>query len=418
MESSAAIEISRHVLLDFGIILAVGALAALIARRLRIPDIVLFLLVGLAAGPDMLGWVNIKVDSPVNQLILVFGSSYILFDGGVTLRFSILKKIWISIAALATLGIVISAAVTGMAAHYILGVPIVVALLLGAVVASTDPATIVPIFEQLHVSDRVAETLMSESAFNDATGAIITFTVLGVALGHSGFSVGDAIFGLIKQSTIGIAIGGGLGFLAAVLIGHEKYNYLADYAPLVTLMTVIAAYMAAINLHSSGFMAVFVFGIMLGNKEMFGLTMGPQEQTRMTEFVVTTALIMRMFIFILLGSQVDFGVLRQYLFPGFAIVAVLMFVARPATVFVCALPDRRAKWNLKEILFMCWTRETGVIPGALAGMLVGMHAPHARLIASVTFIVILTTILLQASTTGYFARKLHLLLPDKGARDE
>ena len=127
---------------------------------------------------------------------------------------------------------------------------------------------------------------------------------------------------------------------------------------------------------------------------------------------MTTALIMRMFIFILLGTQVDFALMNQYLYAGVAVVVVFMLVARPVTVFLCALPDRRAKWSLKEMLFMCWTRETGVIPGALAGMLVGMKAPGAQIIASVTFIAILMTILLQATTTKWLARKLDLLIEE------
>jgi cell volume regulation protein A len=102
--------------------------------------------------------------------------------------------------------------------------------------------------------------------------------------------------------------------------------------------------------------------------------------------------------------------MNQYLWSGVAVVMVFMLVARPATVFLCALPDRRAKWSLKELMFMCWTRETGVIPGALAGMLVGMKAPGADIIASVTFIAILMTILIQATTTKWLAKKLGLLV--------
>ena len=94
---------------------------------------------------------------------------------------------------------------------------------------------------------------------------------------------------------------------------------------------------------------------------------------------------------------------------GVAVVTVFMLVARPLTVFLCALPDRRANWWFQELLFMCWTRETGVIPGALAGMLLGMKAPGAQMIASVTFIAILMTILIQATTTKWLARKLDLL---------
>jgi potassium/hydrogen antiporter len=102
--------------------------------------------------------------------------------------------------------------------------------------------------------------------------------------------------------------------------------------------------------------------------------------------------------------------MNKYLFGGIAVVAVFMLVARPVTVFLCALPDRRAKWTFKELLFMCWTRETGVIPGALAGLLMGMGAPEAKLIASVTFLAILMTILIQATTTRWLAGKLDLLV--------
>jgi cell volume regulation protein A len=102
--------------------------------------------------------------------------------------------------------------------------------------------------------------------------------------------------------------------------------------------------------------------------------------------------------------------MNQYLLGGGAVVVVFMLVARPAAVFLCALPDRHAKWSFKEMLFMCWTRETGVIPGALAGMLVGMKTPDAQIIASVTFIAILMTILIQATTTKWLAKKLGLLV--------
>jgi cell volume regulation protein A len=102
--------------------------------------------------------------------------------------------------------------------------------------------------------------------------------------------------------------------------------------------------------------------------------------------------------------------MSQYGAGGAVVIAVFMLVARPVTVFLCALPDRRAKWSVNEMLFMCWTRETGVIPAALAGLLVGMKAPGAEMIASVTFIAIMVTILIQATTTKLLARKLGLLV--------
>ena len=410
METSASLDLAKHALLMFGIILAVGTFSGLIARLARIPDVVLFLLVGMLLGPGVLGLVNIKADSAINQLILIFGSSYILFDGGASIRLKVLKEVWITIVAISTIGVLITAAITGVAACYFLGLPFIVALLLGTVIASTDPATLVPVFKQVRIRERVAQTVMSESAFNDAMGAILTFAVLGVAMGAGEFSAGDAIVGLLKQTLLGIVIGGVLGYLAAVLISHEKLGFLAEFAPVVTLMAVIGAYMGADGLHASGFMAVFVFGIMLGNHESLGFRLTRNEDSQLEDYVMTTALIMRMFIFILLGSQVDFGLMNRYLLSGGAVVIVFMLIARPVTVFLCALPDRRAKWSFSELLFMCWTRETGVIPGALAGMLVGMKAPGAPIIASVTFIAILMTILIQATTTQWLAGKLGLLV--------
>jgi len=410
--SPASVELAKHILMVFGIILALGTLCAVLAQKLRLPDVVVFLVIGTLIGPDMAGIIDIKADSTLNQLVLIFGSCYILFDGGASLRLKVLKEVWITIVTLATVGVLITAAITGIAAFYLLDVPLIVALLLASVIASTDPATLVPVFRQVKIKDRVAQTVMSESAFNDAIGAILTFAVLAIAMGQGQISVSSVLIDLLKQASFGLITGLVLGYLAAMFIAHEKLSFLQEYAPLVSLMAVIGAFLTADGLHASGFMAVFVFGIVVGNKEVFGFSMEEGEQEKLDDYVLTTALIMRMFIFILLGTQVDFALMNKYLMGGVAVVAVFMFVARPVTVFLCALPDRRAQWSLKELLFMSWTRETGVIPGALAGLLVGMGAPGAKLIASVTFMAILITILLQATTTRWLARKLDLLVEE------
>jgi cell volume regulation protein A len=409
LETSASLEIAKHTLLSCGLVLAVGTIAGLLARKIRIPDVAVFLIAGIAIGPQALDLIDIKADSALNQIILLFGASYILFDGGAALRFNVLKRVWITIVVIATIGVLITAGITAFAAHYILGVPLIVALLLGATMASTDPATLMPIFRQVRIRDRVAQTVMSESAFNDAMAAIITFTVLAVAMGTGEFSLKHAVLDLLQQAVIGIVAGIVLGYAAALLIAHERWAFLAEYAPVVTLVAVIAAYFAADGLQASGFMAVFVFGIMLGNKETFGFAMEPDEAKKLDEYILTTAFIMRLFIFILLGAQVDFALMARYWLGGIAVAAVLMLVARPITVFLCAWPDRRARWSFAELLFMCWTRETGVIPAALAGLLLGLKAPGAPMIASVTFIAILMTILIQAPTTEWLGRKLGLM---------
>ncbi len=153
METSAAIEVAKHTLLSCGLILAIGTLAGLLARKIRIPDVAVFLVVGIALGPQALGLIDIKADSALNQIILLFGASYILFDGGASLRFNVLKQVWITIVVIATVGVLITAGITGdCRAHAFLGAPLIVALLLGATLASTDPATLVPIFRQVRIT--------------------------------------------------------------------------------------------------------------------------------------------------------------------------------------------------------------------------------------------------------------------------
>ncbi|MEI8362326.1 MAG: cation:proton antiporter [Betaproteobacteria bacterium] len=409
MEHSPAILHAKELLFLMGLILGVGTLTGFVARLLKVPDVVMFLLAGMALGAAGLGVIIVPVDSTLNQLLLIFGSCYILFDGGASIRLNVLKGVWPTLLSLSTLGVLISAAITAVATQYFLHLPFIFAMLLGAVIASTDPATLVPVFRQVKVQAKVAQTIMSESAFNDAMGAILTFAVLAVAVSGGDFSISDNVISLLQQSVLGIIGGAILGYLAALLIAHEKYSFLAEYAPVVTLMSVAAAYLSVDNLHASGFMAVFVFGMVLGNKDLFGFKMSDDEENQLQDFILTTSLIMRIFIFVLLGSQVNFALLHQYFWGALGVVVAFMFIARPVVVFICALPNRKAKWTFKELLFMCWTRETGVIPGALAGMLVGMKVPYSEVIASVTFMAILITILLQATTTKWLAQKLDLL---------
>src|SRR5579862_8024200 len=205
-----------------GLILAIGTATGFLAQKIRVPDVALFLIVGMLIGPQALGVIDIKADSALNQIVLLFGASYVLFDGGASLRLSVLKQVWITISVLATAGVVITAAITGAAAYVVLGIPATTALLLGSTIASTDPATLVPIFRQVKIRQRVAQTVMSESAFNDATGAILTFAVLGVAMGTGEFSLTGSVVDLLREAMLGIVSGLVLGYLAAVLIAHER----------------------------------------------------------------------------------------------------------------------------------------------------------------------------------------------------
>lgn len=405
------LDIAKLDLFYIAVILVAGLLGSFVAKKIKVPDIVLFLLIGIGLGPvaHVLG---IAQDSTLNQALLTIGACYLLFEGGSSLQFSVLKEVWITLVVISTLGVLVTGAVTtGFAG--LLGLPLATALLLGAVTASTDPATLVPIFKQVPIKDRVAQTVMSESAFNDAMGAIATFTVVGLVGGAAGggeaFNPGRALLDLGWEAGAGVAVGAAVGFAASFLIAHKTFGVFRGAEPFALVFSIIIAFLAADQLHASGFMAVFVFGVMIGNRGSFRLHSEEKHQEQLEHYVGSTALLMRIFIFILLGSQLSFELLARYWWQGLLLLGAFMFVARPAAVFLCAGPDRRAKWSLRELLFMSWTRETGVIPAALVGILAGQKVPGMEAVGSITFIFILGTILIQAPTTAWVAGRLGLL---------
>ncbi|NTW06138.1 MAG: sodium:proton antiporter, partial [Peptococcaceae bacterium] len=257
--------------------------------------------------------------------------------------------------------------------------------------------------------ERVSQTVLSESAFNDATGAILTMSLVGI-VSTGVFSGSESLIVFLKMVCFGALSGLIVGFGVAYLIGHTKFGTFKSFAPVMSIIAVLVAYLGAYEMGGSGYMAVFIAGIILGNLDSFKLHLSKEHTQEQEHFLENLALIMRMFIFILLGTQVNFQIIQQYWLAGMGVVAVFMLVARPLTVLSSALLDRKAKWEKNELIFMFWVRETGVIPAALAGILIGMKVPYADVIASITFLAILTTLLLQASTTKALAKKLGLLI--------
>ena len=405
----SSLSVAKLDLMYVGIIIFCGLLGGVIARKIKVPDIVIFLLIGMGLGPAVSGVLNVPADSIMNQMLLTIGACYLLFEGGATLRFAVLREIWITLLLISTLGVVLSGFMMSIAG-VALGLPLMVALMLAAITASTDPATLVPIFKQVPIKDRVSQTVMSESALNDAMGAIATFAVLTYVMsgGHD-FNLVHAAKDLAWEVSIGLILVGAVGYFAALLMAHDQLGIFREVTPFVIILAVITVYLLADAVHASGFIAVFTCGVVIGNKESFNLPLDHHEHDYLEDYVGNTALLMRMFIFILLGSQVDFHLLKEYLGVGLALLGLFIFVARPVTVFVCAWPDRRAKWSLRELLFMSWTRETGVIPAALVGMLAGLKVPDINVVGAITFIFILGTILIQAPTTSLLASRLGLL---------
>ncbi len=405
MENPSVILI-HHVIFLLLIIVSMGMIAGKIASWLRLPDVVLFLIAGMIVGQGA-HWIHVPSGSFTNQFILTVGSVLILFDGGRNIALAGLKKVWVTVTLLSVTGVLITVAVVGAAAYYLLGLPILYALLLASIIASTDPATIIPVFKQVNIRPKVRETVESESAFNDATGSILTFTILAIIVGGRHFSLAASVLDFFKTALGGILVGCAVAFVVSFLVAHFKLGFLRDYTTIAMMVTALGSYLFGDMLHVSGFMAAFAAGIIWGNYRLFGLRM-QDKLHEMEHFSDNITVMMRMLIFVLLGSQVNFSVIFQYFWTGLAVILVLMLIARPLTVFCSALPDRSARWSWNELLFMCWVRETGVIPAALSGMVAGLGLKHADVISAVTFMAILLTIVVQASTTAFVGRKLGL----------
>ena len=408
MENTMEAIATNNLLIIFSAIVITGIILGKLSEKLKIPDVILYLIAGIIIGPAVLNLISVDSFPIENNLILTFGSAFILYEGGREVNLKVLNKVKVSVGLLATLGVVISTVVVGFATNKIFGLPVMTSLLVGGIIASTDPAALIPVFKQVSIKEKIKQTVVSESAFNDAVGAIIVSTLLTIVISGS-FSVGESAKELLIAVFVGIIIGVLVGYVFSVLISDKKWGIFHSYAPIISILKVVLAYELATLLHGSGYMAVFIVGLIAGNKKLFGLWVPEEDFQSEYHFRESIASLCRMSIFVVLGTHVDLGALSQYWLPSLMVVIVLMFVARPLVVLVCTLFDIKAKWKMNDKLFMMWVRETGVIPAALSGIVVSMKVPGYEVISSVVFMTILITLIVQASTTKLVAKQLDVL---------
>lgn len=391
-----------------GLVILVGLVFTKISNLVKLPDVVLYILAGIILGPQLLNWINIEKFPVENQLILSFGAAYILYDGGREIDLKVLNQVKLSVGMLATVGVLISTTIVGFVASRVFDIPLTYALLMGSVVASTDPSVLVPLFKKMNISNKLKQSIISESAFNDAAGAVITYSLLSIILGGT-FSPLDSFFDLVKSIGGGFAIGAVIGYMTHLLTDERnKLGLFKEYATELVLVSVVGSYLIANHFEFSGFMAVFIMGMFCGNKKIFKFWIPEESFQSHLRFKEVLTIILRMMIFVLLGTHLSFSVLLDNLVPTVIVVGVLIFIARPVSVLVCILFDKKAEWTRKQIIYLMWVRETGVIPAALAGMLVTSGVAHSDVISAVTFATIMVTLTFQASTAGLLAKFLKL----------
>ncbi len=405
---------AEHVLLTSGLVLAIALLALPIAQVLRLPSMVILVLLGVLAGPSVLDLVEVPIESLGAELLFTIGVALILFHGGMGISLRVISRTVVGLLLLAVPGVAITAGVVAAAVVLAFGAPWEIALLAGAVLSATDPAILVPLFDRLGLRPRVAQTVIAESALNDPMAAIATVTLAGVVA--AGGAVGGGLdiargplLELVQAIGIGAVFGLVGGVLIALLLSSRRLGVLRESAAATLLAIIAIAYVQSEVLGGSPYLAAFIAGLVVGNKDLFRVDHDHAQEEALETYTTQTVDIVVLAIFVVLGLNLDAGLLWDNLWAGLAVMAVFILVARPLTVGLSLGLDRRAGWTLREAGFIVWCRETGVVPVALAGTLLADDVPGAELVATLVTFAVVTTLLLQATTAGWLAGRLGLL---------
>jgi potassium/hydrogen antiporter len=400
--------VTRDLLLTLSLLLGAALAARFLASLIRVPEILVLVCFGALLGPSALDVIDVPLDSTGAQLLFTLGVSLILFYGGLNLSVGVLSRVWVGLGLLVVPGVVLTALITGAVAHAVFDLSWTAALLMGAVLAPTDPAILIPLFVRSRLRPKVAQTVVAESAFNDPTGAVLALALAGVLLS------GDAsIITPAREFAIDLGISTVIGIVAGVLlaatISSRRSGIWRESSAAAVLAVITIGYFSLDSAGGSGYLGAFLAGLIVGNMERLGLAMHSRHEREMREFAFNLADLVTLFVFLVLGANIPFSTLEHYLMPALAVLAALLLIARPLTVLACALPDRRAAWTRPELAFLCWTRETGVVPAALVGVLAGLGVPDTDVYASVVALAIVATLVLQALPAAWLAGRLGLM---------
>jgi potassium/hydrogen antiporter len=398
---------ARDVIETLAILLAAGLLSEVVAALLRVPRMVVLLGAGALLGPEVAGLVELPLDDVAVQILLTVGVSMILFHGGLGLAFSVLRPVGVGLGLLAVPGVLITALVTGAVAALAFDLPYEAGLLIGAVLAPTDPAILIPLFERMRLRPKMVQTVVAESALNDPTGAVLALAVAAFVLGE-GDALSDPFVEFVGDVALSAALGIGFGALLAVVVSTRRLGLWRESPAIAVLLVVSAGYFTIDFAGGSGYLGAFLAGLIVANMDEFGLGMHSHRELEMRSFVAVVADVMVMFVFLALGANLPFGDIADNALPALATVAALILLARPLTVLACLLPDRRGRWQPAELAFVTWTRETGVVPAALAGVLVAEGVPYETEIVTVVAVAIVVTLGVQSTTKAWLARRLGL----------
>lgn len=384
-----------HLILVAGALLAAGLVASFLAARLRVPSLVLFLGLGMLVGSDGLGWIAFD-NYRLARTIGVIALALILFEGGLTGGLLQLRPVLGAAISLATVGTVITAVVVGLAAAALFGFSVKEGLLLGAILSSTDGAAVFAVLRGSTLSRRLARTLEAESGLNDPVAALLVLGFIDL-LTRSGYGAGDLAVLFVRELGIGLAIGGLVGSVAVQVMRRVRLATAGLY-PVASLAVAGLAYGGADALHGSGFLAVYLAGLIVGSSAI------PAERTIAT-FHEGLGWVAQVAMFLTLGLLVFPDHLPSVAVKATVLVLALVFVARPVAVAVATLAF---PYRWRERVILGWAGLRGAVPVVLATFPVIARIPHSLQFFDIVFFAVLVSTVVQGSTFEPLARRLRL----------
>ena len=381
----------------FGSLLVLaGILSSLIALRFGVPLLLVFLLVGMLAGeggPGGLKFDDVRTTYPVGSIALAL----ILFDGGLRTRLTTFRNVLAPSVTLATVGVLITTVLTAPVAKLVLDIGWIQALLVGAVVASTDAAAVFLLINSggLRLRPRVRAILEVESGTNDPFAVFLALLLVEMLLvGDQSWS--HALVTFVRDAVLGCIIGVAGGRIITLVLNRLALAQ-GLHAPFVAVSALVV-FAFANAVHASGFFAVYLAGLVVGNRQT-------RAHNSVIVFLDAVTWLAQIVMFVLLGLLVWPQRLADSLFGAVAVALILMLVARPVAVFLCLAPF---KFQWREKLFISWVGLRGAVGIFLASIPLLVGLPAAYMFFDVAFVVVLLSLLVQGWTVAFAARKLDI----------